>query len=314
MRINRRQFIETASMVAVVARSARAQSASPAPKWPSPVIDTHLHARADLEGNVAHMDGCGVQMCVLLTRDAAGPAVRAISATHPGRFVWSASSNIAAADVEARLTAAVKDGAVAFGEMKFHQAADSPEFQRVYALAADLNVPILIHFQEVDHTPGEGKWAPGFKQFEVMLKKYPKTQFIGHADAFWANVDATYAEQDAYPVGPIVRGGITDKLLSDYANLHADLSANSGNNALSRDASFTADFLRRHQDKLHFGSDCGCADGNGAGVSQGNNPGASRLAGKCVARETLALLQRSTTPALFRKLVWENAHRLYRLA
>jgi hypothetical protein len=24
-----------------------------------------------------------------------------------------------------------------------------------------------------------------------MLKKFPKTTFVGHADAFWANVDAT---------------------------------------------------------------------------------------------------------------------------
>ena len=35
--------------------------------------------------------------------------------------------------------------------------------------------------------------------------------------------------------GPIARGGITDKLLGDYPNLFGDLSANSGNNALSRD-------------------------------------------------------------------------------
>ena len=40
-----------------------------------------------------------------------------------------------------------------------------------------------------------------------------------------------------------MRGGITDKLLGDYANLYGDLSANSGNNTLSRDAEFTAEFL-----------------------------------------------------------------------
>ena len=39
------------------------------------------------------------------------------------------------------------------------------------------------------------------------------------------------------------------------------LAANSGNNALSRDPRFTPDFLRRHQDKLVFGSDCSCAAG-----------------------------------------------------
>ena len=42
-----------------------------------------------------------------------------------------------------------------------------------------------------------------------------------------------------YPEGPIKPGGITDKLLGDYANLYGDLSANSGNNALSRDPDFT---------------------------------------------------------------------------
>lgn len=37
------------------------------------------------------------------------------------------------------------------------------------------------------------------------------------------------------------------------------------------------------------------------------------MAGKCVARETLTVLKRSTSPAVFRKLVWENAHKTYTL-
>ena len=101
--------------------------------------------------------------------------------------------------------------------------------------------------------------------------------------------------------------------MSDYPNLYGDLAANSGNNALSRDPEFTGDFLKRHQDKLIFGSDCACNDGKGGGISQGGNPGASRLAGKCVARETLTLLKTTVSPALFRKLTWENAHKTYRL-
>ncbi len=111
-----------------------------------------------------------------------------------------------------------------------------------------------------------------------------------------------------------MRGGVTDKLLSDYPNLYGDLSANSGNNALSRDAEFTRDFLKRHQDKLIFGSDCSCTDGKGGGVSQNNNPTASRMAGKCVARETLTLLKGATTPEVFRKLTWENGHRVWQIA
>ena len=62
-----------------------------------------------------------------------------------------------------------------------------------------------------------------------------------------------------------------------------------------------------------FGSDCSCADGHGGGVSQANNPAAARLAGKCVARETLTVLKASASPAIFQKIVWDNAHHLLRI-
>ena len=91
------------------------------------------------------------------------------------------------------------------------------------------------------------------------------------------------------------------------------MSANSGNNALSRDPEFTAAFLERHQNKLLFGSDCSCSDGHGGGVSQNNNPAAARMTGKCVARETLGLLKRSASANVFRKIVWDNAHKLLRI-
>ena len=181
----------------------------------------------------------------------------------------------------------------------------------MYALAADLHVPILIHFQEVDHSPNEGTWSAGFaKVFESVLKAHPRTTFIGHADAFWANVSADYHNEAAYPAGPVKRGGVTDRWLGDYANLFGDMSAVSGNNAMARDPAFTADFLKRHQDKLLFGSDCSCRDGHGAGYS---NPAAPRMAGKCVARETLSVLKRSTSPVIFQKIAWGNVHSLLRI-
>ena len=249
----------------------------------------------------------------MLTSGLAADRVKAVQAKYPGRFEWSAATDITKPGAEALLTEAVKQGAVGFGEIKFHVAANGPELRRMYALAGELNVPILVHFQEVPHFDGEGSFSTGFQQFEAMLKAYPKTRFVGHADAFWANVDKAYANQSAYPTGPITRGGVTDKLLGDYANLFGDLSANSGNNALSRDAEFTAGFLKRHQDTLIFGSDCGCKDGKGSGTGQPNNPAAARLAGKCVARATLTVLKGATTPQIMRKLTWENGHRVYRL-
>jgi uncharacterized protein len=48
-------------------------------------------------------------------------------------------------------------------------------------------------------------------------------------------------------------------------------------------------------------------------VSQGNNPAAARLAGKCVARETLTVLKRSASPAIFNKIAWDNVHTLLKI-
>jgi predicted TIM-barrel fold metal-dependent hydrolase len=281
--------------------------------WDGPVLDIHSHLRQGLDANLIHMEGCGVTQAVLLARASAFEQVKAVQAKYPQRFVWSVSADITKPDAVETLTKAVKDGAQGLGEIKFHVEADGPELRRMYALAAELDVPILVHFQEVPHFEGEGVFSAGFKRFEAMLKAYPKTKFIGHADAFWANVSADYANEAAYPAGPIKRGGVTDKLLGDYANLYGDLSANSGNNALSRDPEFTADFLERHQNKLVFGSDCSCQDGKGGGVSQANNPAAARLKGKCVAWETLTLLKRHTKPAAFRKLTWENGRKLFKI-
>jgi predicted TIM-barrel fold metal-dependent hydrolase len=207
------------------------------------------------------------------------------------------------------------------GELKDRVTADGPELRRMYDLAAELDVPVLIHFQDLPNYAGEGVFASGFKRFEAVLKAYPKTRFVGHANEFWANIGADYAGDVSYPVGPVKPGGLSDKLLSDYANLYADVSATSGNNALSRSPEFTAGFLVRHQDKLLFGSDCNCLDGNGKGQPSPTDPArdtpngvAARLPGKCVARETLAIMQRSASAEVFRKIAWENGTKLLKIA
>lgn len=314
--MNRREFLETLTAAAVVPSIAR--QAAPTSEWGSPVFDLHFHARQQPAANIAHLDGAGVTKANLLTRgaglDQVKEQVKAIQDAAPGRFTWFNSYDVTKPDAEQVLTGAVKAGAQGFGEMKFHVAADGPELRRMYALAADLGVPILIHFQEVDHFENEGTWSTGFaRTFESILKAYPKTTFIGHADAFWANVSADYHNESAYPAGPIKRGGVTDKWLGDHPNLFGDMSANSGNNAMSRDPEFTADFLKRHQDKLFFGSDCSCSDGHGGGVSQSNNPAATRMTGKCVARETLTVLKHSASPQVFQKITWGNVHKLLRI-
>jgi predicted TIM-barrel fold metal-dependent hydrolase len=299
-------------MVSVgAARMMRAQGQPAAAyEWGAPVIDCHFHARPTIEANLAHLNGSGCQAAYLLTVLRGTEQAKQFMAQEPTRFPgYSTSTDVSAPDAVELLTAAVKAGAHGFGEVKYHVEADGPEMRRLYAAAAELDVPLTIHFQEVGHSATEGVFNTGFKRFDKILAAYPKTTFVGHCDAFWADVSADYNNEEAYPRKPIVRGGITDRWLGDYPNLFADLSANSANNALTRDPSFTADFLKRHRTKLIFGSDCSCRDGHGAGVSQAGNAAAARIEGQCLARLTLSVLKANTDDRLFRTLVWENGHR-----
>jgi predicted TIM-barrel fold metal-dependent hydrolase len=254
-----------------------------------------------VEGNVLHLDGAGVTKAVLLTGANAEDRAKQTVAAHPGRFVRFASIDMTQTDAIDRLRMAAKGGAIGFGEIKSQVAAAGPEMQRLYALGAELNVPITIHFQEVSQPGSPGTFNTGLKKFDALLKAYPKTTFIGHADAFWANVSADYAEDTSYPKGPIKPGGVTDRFLGDYPNLYADMSANSGNNFLNRDPEFAAGFLVRHQNKLMFGSDCPCPDGRGG------------TSGRCIARATLTMLKTLAPPDVFRKIVWENGTRLLKM-
>ena len=302
--IGRREFLQSVAVVAAAAR-VNGQTA-PAREWGVPVLDIHLHPRATAEANVLHLDGSGVTKAILLTGANAEDRAKQTMAAHPARFARFAAFDMTQPEAIDRLRASIQSGAIGFGEIKSQVAAASPEMQRLYALAAELNVPVLMHFQEVNQPNSPGTFNTGLKQFDAMLKKYPKTTFIGHADAFWANVSADYAEDTSYPKGPIKPGGVTDRFLGEFPNLYADMSANSGNNFLNRDPEFAGGFLVRHQNKLMFGSDCSCADGRGGG-------GRGASAGRCIARATLTMLKKLAAPDVFRKIVWENGTRLMRL-
>lgn len=308
--MERRQFLTSVLGAGVVAPFLQAQSA---PDWGGPVLDTHLHLRANADACFTHMQGCGVSNAILLTGANDQEKAKQEMDRRPGRFARSVRTDPASADSDKVLREALKAGAVSIGEMKFPVALDSPEMRRVYDVAAEMKVPVMMHIQTFPHFPGEKSYNTGYPQFDKVLRAYPRTNFIGHGDLFWAHISADVPSDRGYPPGPIKSGGLTDKWLSDFPNLYADMSANSGNNALSRDPGFTKDFVKRQQGKLIFGSDCSCADGNGAGVSQNNNPEAARLSGKCVARETLGVLKQAASPEIFRKVVFENGVQLFKV-
>ena len=277
------------------------------------MLDTHLHMRRDPDACFTHIKGCGVTKAVLLTRASDEGKAKEEIKRRPDHFVRSVATDPAEVDAAKVLKNAISGGAVSIGELKYHLALDSSEMRRVYDVSAEMQVPVLLHIQNFPHFPGELPYNTGYTQFDKVVRAYPKTNFIGHADLFWAHISADVPTDRGYPSGPIKPGGLTDKWLSEFPNLYADISANSGNNALSRDTDFSRDFIVRHQSKLIFGSDCSCIDGKGTGISQGRNPEANRLAGKCVARATLGLLKQLTSPEVFRKVTWENGTRLFKI-
>jgi predicted TIM-barrel fold metal-dependent hydrolase len=213
---------------------------------------------------------------------------------NPGQFLRFASSDPTQSRALDVIRGNLQRGAIGIGEMKYPVAVDSPEMHRVYKLAEEMRVPVLLHFEFETYNTG-------LERFDKVLKAYPKINFIGHAQTWWGNISASLDPLELYPKGAVKKGGLTDRLLSDYPNIYGDLSAGSGLNALTRDPEFSRDFLQRHQRKLIWGSDCNCLDGKGAGI-----PG-----GKCIAAGSLAALRELITdPAVLRRILYENGTKL----
>lgn len=312
--LSRREVLGAGSAVIALAamRCLRAQTPTPtaasAPWAGEKIVDFHFHPRKTAELQMAHMDGADISNGMILALNEPFEQFGKWNQAQPGRLVgYTVTTDLTKSGFEDILTYGVENGAIGFGEIRSRVALAGPEMRRVYALAAELNVPITMHMQDAGGTGSTGGFNFGFNDLESMLKAFPKTRFVGHAESFWANIDAAYDGHSLYPRGRVTPGGLTDRLLSDYENLYGDMSATSGYVALARDPEFTPGFLRRHRDKLIFGSDCFCLDGHGAG----NNMGPMK--GKCIARETLTVLIRSVDKPTFAKVVRTNGHKIFRL-
>ncbi len=167
--------------------------------------------------------------------------------------------------------------------------ADSKAIDLIASIAQERGVPVLLHFEH-EH------YNLGLDRFYKVLERHPKVKFIGHAQTWWANIDKKCDQAVMYPKGAVTPGGITDRLLSDYANMYADMSAGSGLNAMRRDEPNARDFIRRHQDKLLFGSDCNDRLANGP---------------QCLGSMIIAAIRRlSPDRQIERKLLYGNASRL----
>ena len=305
---SRREFI-AASVAAASTFAARSA------EKPEPVIDihqhTHYHDRTD-EQLLSHQRAMGVTTTILLpagtpvSRESThngksnGLAARTgtnetcmnIAREHPGEYVFFANEVPDLPGARKELEKYLKLGAKGIGEQKFNVESDSEHIVMVAEVAQEFDVPVLLHFQY-------GTYNKSFENFHKILERFPKVNFIGHAQTWWANIDKNCDQKVLYPTGKVTPGGLTDRYLSDYPNMYGDHSAGSGLGALQRDEEFTRDFLKRHQNKLLYGSDCADAIGRGPG---------------CQGGKTLETLRRlAPSKAVERKILYENSKKLFKL-
>ena len=270
-----------------------------------PVLDIHQHTnysgRTDDE-LIAHQRAMGIAKTILLPAGskyglAAGcggnDTVVALAKAYPEKFLFFANELPDIPQTKSVLEKFLKAGATGIGEQKFHVECDSKAMQLVADIARHHGVPVLMHFQYKTYNLG-------FERFYKMLDRYPTVNFIGHAQTWWGNIDKNHDQSVMYPKGPVVPGGITDQLLSNYSNVYGDLSAGSGLNALLRDEDYARVFLKRHQDKLLYGSDCNDRIGTGK---------------PCSGSQQLVTIRRlAPDPEAVQKMLYGNAVRLLKLS
>ena len=111
--------------------------------------------------------------------------------------------------------------------------------------------------------------------------------------------DYKFAAKLAYEAKAPAAADITRAWLADYPNLFADMSAGSGLNSMTRDEEHAREFLKRHQDKLLFGSDCNDKVGEGT---------------RCQGAQILTAIRKlAPSKEIERKILHGNAKKLLRL-
>lgn len=213
----------------------------------------------------------GVDKCVIMTTvggiphapsmpGMVGPEEAAeVCAKYPDHFDWMCNLNPDGTDATYYLLKQYKEmGAKGVGEFGMLKRIDDPVIEHMFCCCEALDLPILFHMSPDGMNYGIIDSA-GLPLLESALQRHPKLNFIGHSQPFWFEISQypeglTAEERNIYPSGRVIPGRVP-YLLEKYPNLYADLSADSGGNALIRDESYAIEFLNQYQDKLMFGSD-----------------------------------------------------------
>jgi hypothetical protein len=247
------------------------------------LIDIHVHtckarhpkvtrangtAYPDPKTLIAMMDEAGINKAVVMTT--LSPECRytvvsteetlEICGMYPDRLIpfcnvdprWL--TNSAKANFRPLLAAYKEMGCKGVGEYVPNIYFDDPLNMNLFAQVEEAGLPLTFHI-----APKVGDYYgcvddPGLPRLERVLKAFPKLVFLGHSQPFWAEIGENPNTRGGYPKGKVKPGRLVE-LMRRYPNLHGDLSAGSGYNAISRDPEFGYRFLEEFQDRLYFGTD-----------------------------------------------------------
>jgi uncharacterized protein len=251
-----------------------------------PVIDMHSHpyakTPAEVRRWVANMDASGIEKTTILTKltGTEFEKVQQLYNAYPGRFeLWAGldfsqyqSPHFTAAALQ-QLEYCYRHGAKGIGELsdkgegfafgkQFARGlhADDKRMDPIFEKLADLKIPVNMHIAEPqwmyepmdaqnDGLMNAAEWrrdvkgalaqhAALIRSLQAAVGKHPRTLFIA---CHFANL-----ETDLDQLG---------KMLDQYPNLYADISARYGETApIPR---YMLAFYKRHANKLLYGTDMG---------------------------------------------------------
>ena len=252
------------------------------------IIDVHAHVYISpkifsrfgtkpflsAEQQISIMDSKGVDKAVILPlNNAEAPAehqsigeVLSICEKYPGRFIpfcnidprLPARPDLICADMFLKLLQQYKNlGCKGLGEMACRVFWNDPSLLALLEACSIVGFPVLFHTTTPDNNSYGVLDFMNLPYLEFVLKKFPNLKLIGHSQAFWSEIsgDLKWEDKNSYPLGKVMPGGAIIRLLRDYPNLYADISAGSGLNALSRDPEHAWSFIDEFQDRLLLGMD-----------------------------------------------------------
>ncbi|NLD87898.1 MAG: amidohydrolase family protein [Clostridiales bacterium] len=148
-------------------------------------------------------------------------------------------------------------GCVGIGEVMPNLPWEDERMQNLLACVEKVELPLIFDMTGRINCSYGIYDKPGMPGLRMCLEKFPDLKFIGHGPSFWAEISVLRSPEDitGYPDYPVIGEGEMPKMLREYPNLYAELSAGSGYNALARDEENAVSFLNEFSDKLMYGTD-----------------------------------------------------------